>query len=68
MSCHIIENMLFFVLGPIVSALANKYGCRAVCIAGSIVGAAGFAMSSFSPDLSVLMLTYGVIGGTKINV
>jgi hypothetical protein len=49
--------------GPIVSALTNKFGCRVVCIAGSVVASAGFALSSLSQTLDVLMLTYGVIGG-----
>jgi hypothetical protein len=46
-----------------VSALTNKFGCRVVCIAGSIVAAAGFALSALSPTLEILLLTYGVIGG-----
>jgi len=49
--------------GPIVSALTNKYGCRPVCIAGSIIGSIGFALSSFATNLDILMLTYGIIGG-----
>lgn len=46
-----------------VSALTNKYGCRAVCIAGSIIGCAAFVLSTFSPNVNILMLTYGVMGG-----
>ncbi|ODM93669.1 Monocarboxylate transporter 9 [Orchesella cincta] len=53
---------VYLCVGPIVSALANKYGCRTVCIAGSFVGSAGFALSYLSPDLSTLMITYGVVG------
>lgn len=53
----------YFVSGPIVSALINKYGCRAVCIAGSIVSATAFALSTLSTRIEVLMLTYGVLGG-----
>lgn len=57
------QHCLDLVAGPIVSALTNKYGCRAVCIAGSIIGCAAFVLSTFSPNIKVLMLTYGVMGG-----
>lgn len=46
-----------------VSALANKFGCRAVCIAGSILASAAFVLSTFSVNITMLMLTYGVMGG-----
>lgn len=54
---------VYLSAGPIVSALANKYGCRAVCIAGSIVGCIAFVLSTMSTSINMLMLTYGVIGG-----
>ncbi|XP_049844400.1 monocarboxylate transporter 3 isoform X2 [Schistocerca gregaria] len=54
---------MYLSAGPVVSALTNKYGCRAVCIAGSIIGCAAFVLSIFSPNVNVLMLTYGVMGG-----
>lgn len=49
--------------GPVVSALTNKYGCRAVCMAGSFLGAAAFVLSTFSTSVNMLMMTYGVMGG-----
>lgn len=57
-----------FVSGPVVSALTNKYGCRAVCIAGSFIGACAFVLSIFSPTVNMLMLTYGVMGGQSNTV
>uniref|UniRef100_A0A1B0B0D3 Major facilitator superfamily (MFS) profile domain-containing protein n=1 Tax=Glossina palpalis gambiensis TaxID=67801 RepID=A0A1B0B0D3_9MUSC len=54
---------VYLSAGPIVSALANKYGCRTVCIAGSIVGCIAFALSTLSTSVDMLMLTYGVLGG-----
>ncbi|KAG5869461.1 hypothetical protein JTB14_022127 [Gonioctena quinquepunctata] len=50
-------------VGPIVGAVVNKFGCRTSCILGSIVGAAAFALSTFSPSVTVLMFVYGLIGG-----
>lgn len=49
--------------GPVVSALANKFGCRAVCIAGAILASVAFVLSTFSTSVNMLMLTYGVMGG-----
>ncbi|RZF40010.1 hypothetical protein LSTR_LSTR002413 [Laodelphax striatellus] len=54
---------MYLFAGPVVSALTNKYGCRATCIAGSIIGCVGFVLSIFSPTIEVLMITYGIIGG-----
>jgi len=52
-----------YVAGPIVSALANRFGCRIVSIAGSVIAGVAFAISQFSPNIDVLILTYGVMGG-----
>ncbi|XP_006614015.1 monocarboxylate transporter 3 isoform X1 [Apis dorsata] len=54
---------MYLSAGPIVSALTNKYGCRAVCMAGSFLGAAAFVLSTFSTSVNMLMITYGVMGG-----
>uniref|UniRef100_A0A1L8DEK1 Putative monocarboxylate transporter n=2 Tax=Nyssomyia neivai TaxID=330878 RepID=A0A1L8DEK1_9DIPT len=54
---------VYLSAGPIVSALANKYGCRTVCIAGSIIACVAFVLSTFSTSVTMLMLTYGVMGG-----
>ncbi|XP_062130879.1 monocarboxylate transporter 9 [Drosophila sulfurigaster albostrigata] len=54
---------VYLSAGPIVSALANKYGCRAVCIAGSIIACIAFVLSTFSTNVSMLMATYGFMGG-----
>ena len=56
--------LTFYFSGPIVSALANKFGCRAVTIAGSIVACIAYIVSTFSPNVDVLILTYGALGGT----
>lgn len=46
-----------------VSALANKYGCRVVCITGAIVAAVAFAISTLSESVNMMMMTYGILGG-----
>ncbi|XP_061378654.1 monocarboxylate transporter 3 isoform X3 [Danaus plexippus] len=54
---------VYLAAGPIVSALCNKYGCRAVCVAGSLVGSVAFVLSTFSKSVTMMMITYGLIGG-----
>ncbi|XP_018576651.1 monocarboxylate transporter 12 [Anoplophora glabripennis] len=53
----------YLIIGPLVSALCNKFGCRAVCVAGSIISTVAFALSIFSPTVNWLMFTYGFLGG-----
>ncbi|XP_026319089.1 monocarboxylate transporter 4-like [Hyposmocoma kahamanoa] len=50
-------------VGPVVSALCNKYGCRAVCMVGSVIATFGFLLSSFCTNVPFMMITYGAIGG-----
>ncbi|XP_050497634.1 monocarboxylate transporter 3 isoform X2 [Diabrotica virgifera virgifera] len=54
---------MYLSAGPLVSALTNKFGCRAVCISGSIIATIAFVLSIFSPTVNWLMFTYGFIGG-----
>ena len=49
-------NGSVFMFGPIVGGLANKYGLRPICIAGGVV-------SCFGPNVSILIITVGLIGG-----
>ncbi|KAG5682924.1 hypothetical protein PVAND_012242 [Polypedilum vanderplanki] len=59
---------VYMCVGPIVSALANKYGCRAVCIAGSILGAIAFTLSTLCTSVSSFFVVYGLIGGTAFGL
>ncbi|KAJ8723438.1 hypothetical protein PYW08_003350 [Mythimna loreyi] len=53
----------YLLLGPIASALANKYGFRAVTILGSCIAAFGFGISYYAGSPEYLYVTYGIIGG-----
>ncbi|GFU52572.1 monocarboxylate transporter 13 [Nephila pilipes] len=53
----------YLSVGPVVSALTNRFGCRAVTIAGSIVSCIAFILSTMAPTIDILMITYGVMGG-----
>ncbi|XP_054717390.1 monocarboxylate transporter 12-B-like [Uloborus diversus] len=54
--------------GPVVSALTNKFGCRPVTIAGSIVACLGFLLSIVAPSVDVLMITYGIMAGVGFGL
>ncbi|XP_005112911.2 uncharacterized protein LOC101848490 [Aplysia californica] len=54
---------IYLMVGPLVSALTNRFGCRLVIIVGSVVAGGAFMVSAFSPNVTVLILTYGVVGG-----
>lgn len=56
----------YLMVGPFASAIANSYGFRLVAIFGSLLAAAGFALSSIATNVTFLCLTYGVIGGKSI--
>lgn len=55
--------MLYCIAAPIGSALINKFGCRKVCVCGAFFSAFWFAVSTFSTNVYILMLTYGILGG-----
>ena len=57
-----------FMSGPIVGGLVNKFGCRFVCILGSLVACLGIGLSILSPNVPVLMVTYGLIGGFGLGL
>ena len=57
------SNQILLFAGPIVSALANKFGCKSVTVAGSILATLSFIASTFSPNLNWLIITYGICGG-----
>ncbi|CRK86208.1 CLUMA_CG000154, isoform B [Clunio marinus] len=59
---------MYLTAGPVVSALANRFGCRAVCIAGSILASVAFVLSTFSQSVEMLMITYGVCGGVGFGM
>ncbi|OQR75889.1 hypothetical protein BIW11_08132 [Tropilaelaps mercedesae] len=48
--------------GPVASWLTDRYGCRRVCIAGSVLAALGFFFSFFSDSLALLYVTFSLAG------
>lgn len=59
----------FYLLGgPLVSALANKVGFRITTIIGAFTACTGFALSYFASSIYFLYVSYGVTGGTILNI
>ncbi|KAL7644471.1 UNVERIFIED_CONTAM: hypothetical protein RMT77_005303 [Armadillidium vulgare] len=54
---------MYLSVGPIVSALTNKYGCRPVCIAGAVIASLAYASTVFATSVPYLMVTQGCIAG-----
>ena len=50
---------------PISGALLNTYGSRPVVIIGSILAAVSFVASTFSPNIYVHYVLYGLLGGSS---
>ena len=56
-------NAVEGISGPIAGALINKIGARKTCLLGCLISAIGFALSSYSVIVPMLMITFGVMGG-----
>ncbi|XP_076435356.1 monocarboxylate transporter 14-like [Babylonia areolata] len=56
------------LMGPLVSLLLKRYSIRQVVMAGTVLSAVGFIASVFAPNVYVLILMYGVVGGTGFSM
>lgn len=63
MIVDLLKYIICFFLGPFVSALANAYGFRTVCILGAVISSVAFGISSFATSIYFLQFTFGVMGG-----
>ncbi|KAK7499314.1 hypothetical protein BaRGS_00009574 [Batillaria attramentaria] len=54
------------MMGPMVSLLLKKFSVRQVAIAGTLVSTSGFIASVFAPNVYVLIVMYGIVGGTGL--
>lgn len=51
------------ILGPVGSALVDKYGCRKMTILGGIISGLGFIISSFAQSIEMVFFTFGFLSG-----
>lgn len=64
-------NVLIFgylLVGPLASALCNRFSCRTVVMAGGVVLCAGVLISAFAPNLEFLYFSYSFTGGKTILI
>ncbi|XP_052784507.1 monocarboxylate transporter 12-like [Mya arenaria] len=52
-----------FLIGPIVSMLVNKFGCRSVAISGALITSASHLISVFASSLQFLYFSLGFLNG-----
>ena len=58
----------FAILMPIAGRWLNKYGPRVITIVGGVAVGAGWILSSFAQDMSLLIVSYGIIAGGGVGV
>lgn len=51
------------ILGPVGSALVDKFGCRKMTIVGGIISGLGFIISSFANSIEMVFFTFGFLSG-----
>jgi hypothetical protein len=62
------DLLLFGVIGPIASALSNRFSFRAVVLTGSIFGFVGLSTSSLAQSVDILFFTLGILFGVSIGL
>ncbi|KAH9500382.1 hypothetical protein Btru_071684 [Bulinus truncatus] len=61
-------NGSYLIFGPVISALVNMYGCRAVATVGACLSFVAFFISTFSDTIGVFIITYGFLGGVGFGL
>lgn len=57
------QTFKFLIVGPVASALTNRYGCRKVTVVGAVIASSGFLLSLFAPNIYYLYVTFGILSG-----
>ncbi|CAB3222282.1 unnamed protein product [Arctia plantaginis] len=58
-----IAMALYFIAGPVVSALVNRFGFRTCTMMGSIIISFAYLASAYSRNYIFVLLFYGIISG-----
>ena len=58
---------VIMLVGPIASILVNKFGPRITCIAGAIISGLAIFISTFSVNVYMMMVFYGVLAGLGLG-
>lgn len=57
-----------YLIGPIISMFLERFSLRQVTITGAVIGFIAFTVSAFSPNIFVLIIAYGILGGISMGV
>ncbi|XP_068682464.1 monocarboxylate transporter 4-like [Montipora foliosa] len=58
---------VFMLLGPLMGAFINRFGCRVAIILGCLSCAAGLALGSFAQSILVLTIAFSVPFGVGVS-
>lgn len=61
-------NGTYLGIGPVASVFVSIFGCRKVAIFGAIMSAAAFFLCTWSPNVQVMILLYGLLGGAGLGL
>lgn len=59
---------LFAFTMPVVGGLLDRYGPRLLSVAGGLIVGAGWLLGSQSSSMTMLALTYGLVGGIGVGI
>eukprot|EP00092_Neocalanus_flemingeri_P021648 GFUD01023481.1.p1 GENE.GFUD01023481.1~~GFUD01023481.1.p1 ORF type:complete len:462 (+),score=95.14 GFUD01023481.1:81-1388(+) len=59
---------VIMLTAPIAAAAINRFGTRITCIVGSFISAAAMLSSSYSTNLTTLLISYGIFGGFGLGL
>jgi len=63
-----IQMGVTFASGPVASFLTNRLGWRLTTVIGSVLAAAGFALSAVAPNVIFLYFSAGVLIGLGLGI
>lgn len=62
-----IQNLVWGLSQPIIGGLADRFGCRVMCVAGTVLYAAGLAVTVFATGPLGLVIGLGVMVGLALS-
>lgn len=65
---YVLLLAFFAAFMPITGGFLDRYGPRIVGVIGGILVGAGWVLSRFAPNITVLAVTYGVVTGIGVGV
>lgn len=61
-------NGTYLGIGPLSSILVSIFGCRQVAVFGACLAAVAFFCCTYSPNVQVMIILYGLLGGAGLGL